>query len=714
MKTYIKSCNFVFKNSPVVNMIFSLFRFLVILSCFIFNSKVLGQLNDERKKQIDSLLVIAQSEKQSSENRFNAYASITKTIYTNVTFGMEICEEYLALARSLNDTSHIIAAIHFTGFGEKSKGNLILAKNYYEEGLYLAKIIDKPFKICNALANVGNIHLAIGNIDSAYYYHKKSSTLAVAKGFKKLQARSHINLGEIYRIQGNYLKSIENLEAAITICENEKINAYFPTTFIEIGNLNVEIEEYEVAHFYFNKAFESATKNKFYGSMANANIKLAELALVQQKWKEAKVFYKEAENICINNNLPIILITVKRGIGNLQLMTSDYQKAIATLKESLNLMEKLGVQFEIEITYHFLGKAFFELGDYSESTSYLKKAYEIAKKYNSKELMPICFSLYQLHKKLNNNALSLTYFEEYIQAKSIIEDENASKKIIKLEFQRSYDKKRWNDSLNNAIEKEMISKEYHQENQKEKKKTNFILLLFLISLIVLVIVIVFWRNKLNHNKQLVSKNKAIEEILQDKNILLKEINHRVKNNMQIVSSILHFQSKNSDNELVINALNETQNRLQSIQLVHQKIYDTKNFEQVNLTNYSKELVQVLSDSIIPSDCDIEIQGNDVLVNVEQVQAIGFILHELISNSVKYAWKRAKNKKISINIATKTDDEITLKYCDNGKGITQPLVFENISSFGLKLIFALVKRQLMGTIEYTNSQESCFTIKFQKR
>lgn len=714
MKTYIKSCNFVFKNSPVVNMIFSLFRFLIILSCFIFNSKVLGQLNDERKKQIDSLLVIAQSENQSSENRFKAYASITKTIYTNVTFGMEICEEYLALARSLNDTSHIIAALHFTGFGEKSKGNLILAKIYYEEGLYLATIIDKPFKICNALANVGNIHLAIGDIDSAYYYHKKSSTLAVAKGFKKLQARSHINLGEIYRIQGNYLKSIENLDSAISICENEEINAYFPTTLIEIGNLNVEIEEYEVAHFYFNKALESATKNKFYGSIANVNIKLAELALVQQKWKEAKVFYNEAENICINNNLPIILITVKRGIGNIQLMTSDYQKAIATLKESLNLMEKLGVQFEIEITYHLLGKTFFELGDFSESTTYLKKAYEIAKKYNNKELMPICFSLYQLHNKQNNSSAALKFYEEYIHLKTTLGDEEALKKIIKLEYERNYAQKQFKDSLINANEKELLSLVHQQETQKEKKKTYAVLSALVLVLCFLILLFVFWKNKRKHNRQLIEKNKAIEQTLQDKKILLKEVNHRVKNNMQIVSSLLHFQSKNTDNETVKNTLNETQLRLQSIQLVHQKIYDTENFEQVNLTSYTKELVQVLGNSIIPKDCFIQVVGDAISIHVEQVQTVGFIIHELITNSVKYAWNKKQNKYIRLSIVMNNNDEIELTYCDNGKGIKEPLVFEEVSSFGLKLIYALVKRQLIGTINYSKNESSCFTIKFKKR
>lgn len=689
-------------------------RFFVLFFCFVYSSLAFGQLNEARKKKIDSLLIVAQTKTLPNETRFNAYASITKTIYTNVAYGMEICEKYLAFVRSVNDTNHIIAALHFVGFGEKSKGNLMLSKKYYEEGLHLAKLKEKPFKICNALANVGNIHLAMGNIDSAYFYHKESVVLARSKGFKKLQARGHINLGEVYRIQGNYLKSIENLDSAVSICEKEKFYAYFATTYTEIGNVNLAVKEFETARNYYNKALESATKNKFYGSMANANIKLAELAIAQQQWNEATVFYNKAETLCIEKNLPLIHIKVKRGIGALQLMINEPQNALVSLKESLGMMEELGVQFEAEITYHLLGKTLFGLANYSESNIYLKKAYKAAKKYNNKELMPICFSLYQLNNKLNNSSAALKFYEEYIHLKTTLEDEEALKKIIKLEYERNYTQKQFQDSLINANEKERLSLAHQQETQKQKRRTYIVLSALVVVLCILILLFIFWRNKQKHNKQLIEKNKAIEQALHDKNILLKEVNHRVKNNMQIVSSLLHFQSRNTDNETVKNTLNETQLRLQSIQLVHQKIYDTENFEQVNLTNYTKDLVRVLSNSIVPKDCSIEVVGDAISTHVEQVQAVGFIIHELITNSVKYAWNNEQNKNIRLSITINNNDEIELTYCDNGKGIKEPLVFEEISSFGLKLIYALVKRQLIGTINYLKNEYSCFTIKFKKR
>src|SRR4030095_205779 len=207
--------------------------------------------------------------------------------------------------------------------------------------------------------------------------------------------------------------------------------------------------------------------------------------------------------------------------------------------------------------------------------------------------------------------------------------------------------------------------------------------------------------------------RKISQSLKEKELLLKEIHHRVKNNLQVVSSLLKLQSGYVKDNPSYDILLDSQNRVRSMALVHQKLYQSKDFSQIDFSEYIKQLTVHLSHVFKPKMHDVEISVSSGSVNLSIDLAIpcGLIINELVSNSLKYAFTEGKPGKINIELVQQGDNTFSLTVCDNGKGLPEGLNFRNTSSLGLQLVNTLVG-QIDGKIEMENHQGACFKIKFE--
>jgi PAS domain S-box-containing protein len=207
----------------------------------------------------------------------------------------------------------------------------------------------------------------------------------------------------------------------------------------------------------------------------------------------------------------------------------------------------------------------------------------------------------------------------------------------------------------------------------------------------------------------------IKKSLEEKEILLKEIHHRVKNNLQIVSSVLDLQgSYVKTDPIAVNVLKESQNRVFSMALIHEMLYQSKDLNKINFDDYIKSLISHLLHSY-----RLEIQVNsvidvkDVSLNIETAVPCGLIISELVSNSLKYAFENEKSGEVQISLKSK-GNEYELIVSDNGVGFPENLDIKNIKlSLGLQLVNALVN-QLDGSIELDRSQGTRYTIKFKEQ
>ena len=215
----------------------------------------------------------------------------------------------------------------------------------------------------------------------------------------------------------------------------------------------------------------------------------------------------------------------------------------------------------------------------------------------------------------------------------------------------------------------------------------------------------------------ISEQKRSEELikksLREKEILLKEIHHRVNNNLQIISSLLSLQSRNVVNKEDYKLFVESQNRVMAMAMIHEMLYQSEDLNHINFSNYIRDLVSNLFYSYgIKNRISPIINVGPVSLNIETAIPCGLIISELVSNSLKYAYPDNAVGKVSISLKS-LKNELELIVSDDGVGFPEEMDFNKTeSSLGLKLVNSLIK-QLDGSIELDRSQGTKFTIKFKE-
>jgi PAS domain S-box-containing protein len=214
--------------------------------------------------------------------------------------------------------------------------------------------------------------------------------------------------------------------------------------------------------------------------------------------------------------------------------------------------------------------------------------------------------------------------------------------------------------------------------------------------------------------EIAERKRAEEQIkasLREKEVLLKEIHHRVKNNLQVISSLLYLQSKNVKDKGTFGILQESQSRVRSMVLVHERLYQSPDLARIDFAEYIRSLANYLfrSYGVNTNVIQLRLNVDDVLLGVDTAIPCGLILNELVSNALKHAFPDGREGEVRIELRA-DDGQLTLIVSDNGVGLPQDLDFRDTESLGLQLVNTLVE-QIEGTIELDRSDGTAFKITF---
>lgn len=218
--------------------------------------------------------------------------------------------------------------------------------------------------------------------------------------------------------------------------------------------------------------------------------------------------------------------------------------------------------------------------------------------------------------------------------------------------------------------------------------------------------------------ELAERKKAEAQLkisLREKESLLKEIHHRVKNNLQVISSVLRLQSDYVKDAQVLELFKDSQNRIRSMALIHEKLYQSSDLSRINLSEYLTELTGNLMRSYTSGAVPIrlKITSGDVWLNIDTAIPCGLIINELVSNSLKHAFPQPQEtNEIEIKIQQTDAEQFTLTVRDNGIGFPETLDFRNTESLGLELV-CIFTEQLGGRIELDRSNGTAFTLTFSE-
>jgi two-component sensor histidine kinase len=205
----------------------------------------------------------------------------------------------------------------------------------------------------------------------------------------------------------------------------------------------------------------------------------------------------------------------------------------------------------------------------------------------------------------------------------------------------------------------------------------------------------------------------IKASLREKEVLLREIHHRVKNNLQVVSSLLNMQARNAKDEETSEVLSESRDRVNTMALIHSRLYESGNLSEINMKGFvDKLLVQLFQISPV-QDVKIApiVRASDCSLPISIAVPVGLIINELLSNASKHAFADREEGKIEINLTASEEGRVNLMVSDDGIGLPPGFDIDESKTLGLRLVKILAKDQLQGNIEVISDGGTTFRIEF---
>ena len=223
-----------------------------------------------------------------------------------------------------------------------------------------------------------------------------------------------------------------------------------------------------------------------------------------------------------------------------------------------------------------------------------------------------------------------------------------------------------------------------------------------------------------HNMKTEEAHKAAEDrvkaSLKEKEVLLREIHHRVKNNLQVVSSLLDMQARRARNKDAIDVLTESKNRINAMALIHAQLYESRDLAEINMKGFVNKLLLQLLQSYPVKDTEITktVSVADYPVPISMAVPVGLIINELLSNALKHAFASRNEGKIEVRLTVSEEGKVNLTVSDDGVGLPPGFDIDKTGTLGLRLIKILTEDQLHGTLEVISDDGTTFNIEFNIR
>ncbi|MFY0624934.1 MAG: tetratricopeptide repeat protein [Reichenbachiella sp.] len=517
---------------------------------------------------------------------------------------------------------------------------------YYNASYDLSKKNDDRKGMAISLFNIGVTFFYQGKLDSSLYYYSASEPIFEILDDKPNLSRLYNNLGRIYEKTKRYDMALVVSRRSIRIKKELKNNKGLLNTYTNMSSIFQRIEKYDSSLYYSQKCMDLAKKIgdelAYRGELINLGISYKNLGQADKSFAA----YQEAESLIEDKDDPYIRLQIYLNLGEYYLEKKQLKKVNENLLKMKN---------------HLLEE------DYLESTIH----------YYSLE--------YAFHKASGNYQLGLESLEKYLNLNNRYLDQKTIEKTAELE--QLYEKAN--------REKEIANLNLENENQRNQiilrnNQRNVLVLLSIIALIIIIFVYIRYRSKAKISRLLEEKNKQVNVALVEREDLLKEIHHRVKNNLQVISSLLNLQSESLENDSAKEAVLEGKNRVKSMALIHQNLYLTNDIRGVNFQQYAGNLIsQLVAIYDMQDSLEYKINCEEFIMDIDTVIPLGLVLNELVTNSLKYAFDGQSNGDLNLSLK-EIDNELIMILKDNGKGLNEDEI-ESSNSFGWKIVRSLSRK-----------------------
>ncbi len=549
----------------------------------------------------------------------------------------------------------------------------------------------------------------------AYKSNTKSSlqhafkALVIANNLKNdsLAASAKVAISYKYSALGNLTNALDYALKAESFYKNMNNPVGHAVLYMQIGGIYKKLKNYNLAIEYCYKALD--LKIEQVGLLLPMYVNLGDVYREIEQFDSALYYFKKAEIIGNENDYNFYNGYIYCNSGLVYAAQGNKHKADSLLKLSFKILKANEDYRPIAIIYKEL--AIIEMRNDNIENAYKNaiKAYQIADSNSlTAELKDISLLLSEINSKKNNYKKAYKYLRDFNNYNKKIAADSVVSKLAEM-----------------RAEFEISQNETEMQYLKDinKLRLNQLIITSLsLFLIVLLALFLFRANKkrkqANHqlygfNKELKQKNIIIKQALDDKEVLIKEIHHRVKNNLQIISSIISLQSMRIESPSTKEIFNEMQRRILAISSIHQKLYQGDSVSLINMKDYLEEVVESIHMAFNNDEIDVgyEIAIQNVKLDIDAAVSLGLIVNELTTNAYKYAFKPKHNNMLVLTLIKNQQNNIELTLKDNGPGMQKGFDIATSESLGLRMV-NLLTRQQKGILEYKNDNGAVFSMLFK--
>lgn len=562
---------------------------------------------------------------------------------------------YSALAYTQNDSlkNEIYKQLYDHYYDAEHDSTQVVANAHYA----FAKEVSIPYMIVDALINLGLYQdVFIGNMDKSLQYYREAYDIAETHSLSQLKDIAHY-IGVAFHVIDDYERAKKYYAEAYFLAQELGDEYRSIASGINLASIYSSLQSYDTAELFFKKILISSEKKPSYSALHDkARMNLANLFIRKQHYDSAYGLLETGYHYQINNQQYRDALQSLNYLLEAKVKDQHFSGMDTLISLNQSLIDSTQNARVVALSYGILTNAYAALGDY-------KNAF--------------------LTKNLHLNA-----YQAY---------KEAQREDLLYELETKYRNEKQQNEIN-ALKVE--TQEAEIASQRRTNQRNLFIWISTLLVLLIAFFVVRYLQKNKSNKLLAQKNQVIESALLEKEMLLKEIHHRVKNNLQVISSLLNLQAESLSDASALQAIMDGQNRVKSMSLIHQRLYQGSDLRGVDVQDYLKNLIPQLINSFNLDDKEIDykIEVGDMKLDVDTLVPLGLIINELVTNSMKHAFE-GKDHGIIELIMKETNGQLHVRIKDDGKGMDEAAL-EQTNSFGWKMIGSL-SRKLKAELKVLN-------------
>jgi len=685
------------------------------------------------------------------------YLNLPGEIKADLAKAMSIQERAFNLAGKIEYPKGIAKSMVLKGNIVRESGDRTGSTKIYEQAIGFASRMDLKDQLAAAYSAMGTLFGNEGaDLEKKIAYNEKSLALYRQAGDKLEEANSLKNLGDYYNIKGQPAYAIKLMDTSLAVYkaigfkELQGVYNNMCITNISLGNFSEALKYGLLAE----KTADRLADTSLQRSSINNHLGLTYYYLRNDQ--KALDYWLVAKKIAERYKDPGYMQTIIANVATIYVRMKRFEEGIAELKELIKKYPPTDTQMKLRIPY-ILFNTYYDIEQYVKAEPYFKILQKfhhdlpkddpnqiylyrsiIRKLIHDKQFVAAdgylkehekqslqqknLLALSQLHRlwfdvdsALNKPWSAVAHYKTYKRLTDSIWNNEKNKQISGLEIEYQTEKKDKDIAL------------LHQKNQLQQVKIGNeerVRYFFIAGLIIaaLFVGLIYNRYRLKKRSNLIleqkqqeinTQNELLRKILGEKEWLLREIHHRVKNNLQIVISLLNTQSAYLENEDALVAIRNSQNRMHAMSLIHQKLYQSDNLAEIDMKWYIKALVDYMIECFgTDKKIQFTLETEAIKLDVAQAVPLGLILNEAISNVIKYAFPYDKKGKVHISFLFIGEEICELKIADTGIGLPVGFDPENTESLGMSLMTGLTE-QLNGEINMWNDDGLVLDVIFKR-